>query len=347
MLLAYQLAIWLKCDYCSNHGHLQIVMSIRRFHYQVLCLLGLSLLLLGCSSRARANVPSTGIAISSTPADSTKTATPFLSSTNTVMVIPATHTPTPTNSPTHTSTPLPTDTPIPTGEPELVWNPAGDVIAPILLYHHISNAYIGNRYYVTPATFRTQLQTLRDWGYTSITVSTLVDTLIHGGDLPPRPVVITFDDGNLDIYQYAFPIMHEMGFVGTFYIVANRLHSNDFVDANQLIEMINDGWEVGSHSMSHVDLTLDHSVARYEILQSRLTLEDALGVPINTLAYPYGKIDEFVANKTSEYGYQAGMGLGLNWEHTLGSLFYLNRIEIQADYSLASLAALLPYSSKP
>jgi peptidoglycan/xylan/chitin deacetylase (PgdA/CDA1 family) len=325
-------------------------MRIHRLHYLVLCLFGLSFSLLGCSSLARANVQLNGTDLSSTtPATSTQTATPFPASTNTVMVIPPTFTSTATDTttPTNTSTPSPTATAVPTETPDLVLNPAGYVIAPILLYHHISDAYAGSRYYVTTDNFRAQLQALHDWGYSSITVSTLVDVLVNGGYLPPRPVVITFDDGNLDIYQYAYPIMHEMGFVGTFYIVANRLHSNGFVNASQLGEMINDGWEVGSHSMSHVDLTLDHSVARFEILQSRLTLEDALGVSINTFAYPYGKIDEFIADQTSQYGYQAAMGLGLSWEHTLGSLFYLNRIEIQGDYSLANLAVLLPYSSNP
>jgi hypothetical protein len=200
-------------------------MVIHRLRSLLWYLFGLSFLLVGCSSLARANVPMSGTVISATTAgNSTQTATPFLASTNTAMVIPptftptASFTPTPTNTSTPTNTPLPTDTPVPTQTPELVWNPAGHVIAPILLYHHVSDEYAGNRYYVTTDNFRAQLQALHDWGYTSITISTLVDVLIHGGNLPPRPVVITFDDGNLDIYQNAFPIMHEMGFVGTFYI---------------------------------------------------------------------------------------------------------------------------------
>jgi peptidoglycan/xylan/chitin deacetylase (PgdA/CDA1 family) len=324
-------------------------MSTNRLRLLVLRLVSLSMLLAGCSSPARADLQTTDPQLSPTSSNSTLiTPTPFQAVTNTAFLIPPSYTPTPTdtltpiNTPSPTSTPVPTNTPVPTETPALVWYPPGYIIAPILLYHHVSDVAPGNRYFVTLNNFRTQLQALTDWGYTSITMSQLVNVLINGGNLPPKPVVITFDDGNIDIYQNAFPIMHEMGFVGTFYIVANRLHSNGFVDAAQLGEMINDGWEIGSHSMSHVDLTLDHSVARFEILQSRITLEDALGVPINTFAYPYGKIDEFVANQTSEYGYQAGIGLGLNWEHTLGSLFYLNRIEIQGNYDLNTIAAYLP-----
>lgn len=305
----------------------------------------ISSLLLGCSLGVRANPETADPQPSPTLLrTSTSSPTPFRAVTNTPIVIPPTYTPSPTFTPTATDTPLPTDTPTPTDTPEPVYNPAGNVVAPILLYHHISDAGNGNRYYVTPDVFRTQLQALRDRGYTSITVTDLVNVIINGGDLPARPVVLTFDDGNIDIYQNAFPIMQEMGFVGTFYIVGNRLQSRYFVNADQLTEMIAAGWEIGNHSMSHIDLTKDHSVIGYEVATSRSMLEDALGVKINTFAYPYGIIDDFVVNKVSEYGYRAAMGLGTSWEHSWGTLFYLSRIEIQASYDMAKFATLLPWS---
>ena len=327
-------------------------MTINHKKLLVFQLLLISSILVGCSFGAQANIQNTD---PQSPPTTTPTptisATPFQAVTNTPIVLPPTFTASPTFTPTVTNTPLPTDTPtptetpIPTDTPEAVFNPGGYAVAPILLYHHISDAGMGNRYYVTPDVFRAQLQALRDWGYTSITISELVNVIINGGDLPARPVVITFDDGNNDIYDYAFPIMQEMGFVGTFYIVGNRLQSRYFVTPDELIEMINAGWEIGDHSMSHIDLTLDHSVIGYEAATSRSVLEDALGVKINTFAYPYGLIDEFVTNKISEYGYQAAMGLGRSWEHSWGTLFYLSRIEIQADYDMATFASLLPWSN--
>jgi peptidoglycan/xylan/chitin deacetylase (PgdA/CDA1 family) len=322
-------------------------MSIKRKILTKAWLIGLSVLLIGCSTAANANVQTAEPQLSPTSSyTSTNTATPFQARTNTPIVIPATYTPTSTFTPTPTNTPIPTDTPIPTPTPGMVWTPPGDVIAPILLYHHVSDEGNGNRYYVTLDDFRAQLQALRDWGYTSITVSDLVNVLINGGELPSRPVVITFDDGNVNIYQNAFPIMREMGFVGTFYIVANRLESKYYVNVEQLQEMADAGWEIGSHAMSHPDLTLDYSIIRYEVLQSRLNLEEATGKPVNTFAYPYGKTDEFVTTKVSEYGYTAGMGLGSSWEHTLGTLFYLSRIEVQGSYDLSKFASLLPWSGQ-
>lgn len=321
-------------------------MFIKRKSTLVIWLVGLSVLLIGCSTPANAYIQTVSPELSPTASyTATTSATPFQAITNTPIVILPSYTPTSTFTPTPTDTPVPTDTPIPTDTPAVVWNPPGHIIAPILLYHHVSDAGYSSRYYVTLDDFRAQMETLRDWGYTSITVSDLVNVLINGGELPDRPVVITFDDGNINIYQNAFPIMHEMGFIGTLYIVANRLDARLFINSEQLREMANDGWEIGSHGMSHADLTLDSSSMRYEVLQSRLTLEDATDEPVNTFAYPYGKTDEFVTNQVSEYGYRAGMGLGSSWEHTLGTLFYLSRIEIQGSYSLSKFASLLPWSN--
>ncbi|NJD59068.1 MAG: polysaccharide deacetylase family protein, partial [Anaerolineae bacterium] len=228
------------------------------------------------------------------------TATPFQAVSNTPMVKPPTSTTTPTFTPTATDTPLPTDTPAPTPTPAWVSLPAGHVQAPILLYHHISNDGYGNRYYVSVDDFRAQMETLRNLGYTAITITNLAEVLLNGGELPPRPVVITFDDGNLDVYENAFPIMRELGLVGTNYIVANRLEAKNFINPDQLREMGDAGWELGSHSMDHTDLTTDYSIANYEIRQSMLVLEEATGEPVSTFAYPYGKTDEFVSAKVSQ-----------------------------------------------
>ena len=321
-------------------------MSIKREILLVIWLLGVSLPLTGCVQGANAYLQTDDPQISPTATSTfTITPTPFMAMTNTPIIIPPSYTPTFTSTPTFTNTPVPTDTPVPTETPALIYTPPGHVIAPILLYHHVSDAGYGNRYYVTVEDFRTQMEALRGWGYSTITPSKLVDVLINGGELPPRPVIITFDDGNSNIYENAFPIMHDLGFVGAVYIVANRLQAKGFINAEQLKEMADDGWEIGSHAMSHADLTLDYSIARYEILQSRLTLEEATGESINSFAYPYGRTDEFVTNKVSEYGYRAGMGLGSSYEHTLWSLFYLSRIEIQGDYGMSKFTSLLPWTN--
>lgn len=249
----------------------------------------------------------------------------------------STYTPTPTPTRTSTVTPLPT--------PTATWSfvKAGDVKAPILLYHHVSDE-TANRYVIPVQTFREEMQALKDWGYTTITMTLLVDALVNGASLPPRPIVISFDDGNLNVYENAFPIMQEFHFVGVTYIIANRLESKDFVNTKQLKKLIAAGWEVGSHSSSHSMLTLNHDIVRYEVLQSRLDLEKALGVPVKTFAYPYGLMDPYVVQKVQDYGYRAAVGLGVQVEHTWSTLYYLSRREVQSDYNMEAFASLLPWT---
>jgi peptidoglycan/xylan/chitin deacetylase (PgdA/CDA1 family) len=218
----------------------------------------------------------------------------------------------------------------------------GRVVAPILLYHHVSSDGGGSRYFVDTENFRQQMKALQLGLYQHYPLSGQV--LIHGGELPARPVIITFDDGNLDVYANAFPIMQKMGFVGTMYIVAERLGNYNMVNAEQLAEMTAAGWEIGSHTMSHSDLTYNHWQLDYELQQSRSLLEDTLGVPVLTLAYPYGLRDDFIVEWAKEYGYIAGMGLGTFNEHTLDTLFFLSRREVYSEYDMTAFSTLLPWT---
>lgn len=314
-----------------------MVKPAARFVYfvRLMVLVGL---LTGCA-------PAPGLVVTNLPTQ--PEATPLAASTTPLPTLAWTLTPTssPEPSPTSTPTQAPSATPSPTLTPTWAYLEAGRVVAPILLYHHIAQNGDDNRYYVSPENFRAQMQYLRDLGCTSVTPSYLASVLMMGGDLPERPVVITFDDGNMDVYENAFPVMQEMGFVGAFYIVANRMGAGDFAGVDELTEMINAGWEVGSHSMSHVDLASNHTLVRQEILQSRLDLEEALDVPVKIIAYPFGLVDDYVFEKTVDYGYLAGMGLGNSNEHTWGTLYYLARREVQNEYDLAAFGALLPWQS--
>lgn len=255
---------------------------------------------------------------------------------------------------TASSTPLPSETatntvtPTPTTIPTATWavQGPGDVTAPILLYHHVDPDR-DNWYNVSPENFAEQMQALADWGYTTITISQLAKAITDGAPLPERPIVITFDDGHMSVYNYAFPIMQQYGFFGVNYLVANRLDVDGFLSPSELGELEKAGWEVGSHGFTHSDLTLDHSLAFDEIFYSRNEIEEILGLEVNTFAFPYGSVDNYLYNRVEDWGYLAAVGLGKSYFHNQYSLFYLSRIEIEYEYTLEDFAALLPWSSTP
>ena len=286
-------------------------------------------------------------------------------STPDVMAFFMTETPTPTATPvpTATFTPLPTATatliptatatppPTATATPVLTVKGPGKILCPILLYHHIKAVAqvpvpaVAVQTYISPDNFRAEMQALKDWGYTAIPISLLVKAINFGAPLPDRPVVITFDDGDISIYNTAFPIMKEFGFVGVNYIVANRLDSVGFINTAQLKEMIAAGWEVGSHSMTHTDLTTSPDLD-WEIGQSKADLEDALGVKVTTFAYPFGSYSDHIIDKVSGF-YSAAVGLGPFLEQTPQYIYYLWRRPVEYQWDIPTFGSNLPWNTPP
>jgi peptidoglycan/xylan/chitin deacetylase (PgdA/CDA1 family) len=229
--------------------------------------------------------------------------------------------------------------------PAWAWHPAGAVTAPILLYHRIEEHGEFDRFRVSPEDFRSQMETLKAQGYTTITISRLVEAVTIGAELPPRPVVITFDDGWLSVHEEAFPVMQELGMVGVVYIISSGIYSDPaMMHIDELQQLAAAGWELGSHTQTHPDLTGGDSNLHDEIAGSRADLEAALGVPIKTIAYPFGLIDDRTAAEASTAGYTAGVGLGKSSEHTTWTLHYLSRREVHGTMDLAAFEALLPWN---
>ncbi len=281
---------------------------------------GISILLSGCGAGLFTTATSTPT-ITFTPRPPTETAT---------------LTNTPTITPTFTITPSPTPT----------WVHQGPkaVVVPIILFHHVSVSPINSQYYVPPEKFDEELKLLRDWQYTTITIEMLLKAIKEGTNLPPRPLIISFDDGNLDNYTNAFPIMQKYGFTGVLYIVGNYMGADNYLNADQIKEMAAAGWEVGSHSMRHLDLTLlDPEVQRYEVVESKKFLEKALGMPIKTIAYPFGTSDSAVIDYAHFAGYVAGMSLGFTDDQGTSNLFTLQRRDIKGTYTVKQFALFLPW----
>lgn len=249
--------------------------------------------------------------------------------------------------PSPTSNPSSTANLVPSQTPTFTYHPAGMVTAPILLYHHIAPPVNDSRYYVDPEVFKTQMEELLASGYTTISMATLVSVMKNGGMLPDRPVVITFDDGNLDVYQNAFPVMKSLGMVGTVYIVTQSLNDPRYMGADVLTEMIQAGWEVGSHTRTHSILANSTLGLKEELYQSRIDLEKLLNVPVRSISYPFGLTSDYILKKASEYGYESGAGLGGGSDHPPATAMYLTRIEVRESYSLGKLGSLLPWWDGP
>ncbi len=253
--------------------------------------------------------------------------------------------------PTDTFTPPPTETlpptftftPTLTPEPQWSFQGPGDVVVPILLYHHIGVSPSNSSYYVLPYEFEQQMYFLHEWGYQTISVELMIKAIKEGAELPTKPIILTFDDGSDSIYTTALPVLQKYNFTGTAYLVYNYIGAPSFVNIEEIQELYAAGWEIGSHGINHIDLTKYPNKQGEEIVESRQKLRNLLDIPILTFAYPYGTYDEDSLHYVYYAGYIGAMGLGVDMHQGKNNQYYLYRREIKGAYDLQTFASFLPW----
>ncbi len=170
---------------------------------------------------------------------------------------------------------------------------------PILVYHHVLPYYSTQPFsdYTRPWVvntddFRLQMDYLSAHGYHTITLNRLFDALYYGGPLPPKPIVLTFDDGDEEHYRLVYPILLQHHFTAMFYIITGQVGWPMRMGWPQIREMLAHGMQIGSHTVHHVNLAnllnVSEFAAQQELQQSRQALEQNLGFVIQQFCYPYG-----------------------------------------------------------
>ena len=188
---------------------------------------------------------------------------------------------------------------------------------PILMYHQIVAAEPEDIHAVRIEAFESQIVWLREQGYESVTVE---EQFIDQASAQPgsslRRIAITFDDGYLDAFTNALPILKKYNFKATLFLVAKRvgcvndwdqapgLRGAPLLDWHHINEMVDHGINFGAHTCTHPDLTaIPAWQAEEEIRDSRRIIEDRLQTPIRAFSYPYSRFDESIVKMVAENGY--------------------------------------------
>ncbi len=165
---------------------------------------------------------------------------------------------------------------------------------------------------VPPDRFAAQMAALAAAGWHTITASELSTDVADGRRPPARTFVITFDDGYDDGFTYALPILQAHGFRATFYVITGRIGDSpgplQSLTPEHVQALAAAGMEIGDHTVSHADLpALTETLMRYQIVAAAARIEQLVGSPPTTLAYPYGARDAAVIREVAA----AGFGLAL------------------------------------
>jgi peptidoglycan/xylan/chitin deacetylase (PgdA/CDA1 family) len=237
--------------------------------------------------------------------------------------------------------PAPASATAPAGEvrnatPQPDWRPHTGPV-PILEYHVLGPAPEDAPYpelYVTRPDFHQQMNWLDDHGYEAVTLEAVEQAWYHGGTLPAKPVVISFDDGYRPQFTYALPELRTHGWPG----VLNLKAEGSDLYASNVEAMIDAGWELASHTIDHSDLTtLGTAELEEEVAGSREILRREYHVSVKNFCYPAGQFDSTVIAAVEAAGY-AGATTEIPGAAESDSPYELARFEILGSTGVSGLA---------
>lgn len=212
--------------------------------------------------------------------------------------------------------------------------------APILIYHSVRPHTAGEsplqKYYdVSPDSFEKQLQYLKDHNYVVIGLDFLAIALDQNIILPPKSVVITFDDGWSNQYTHAFPLLRKYNYTATFFIFTNAIGHDYFLTWDQVRVLNNSGMTIGGHTKSHPYLLEIHDpdTLQDEIIGGKRIIEEQIGQEIGLFAYPYGSYTNQIIDIVKEAGYVAARSAYKGTHHTRDDLFKLKGVEVTDDFN--------------
>ncbi|MGI8470337.1 MAG: polysaccharide deacetylase family protein [Pyrinomonadaceae bacterium] len=209
---------------------------------------------------------------------------------------------------------------------------------PILTYHSIDES--GSVISIRAETFRAQMKFLSENNFNVVSLKTFGKHLAENKNLPPKTIILTFDDGFENFYTTAFPVLNEYNFTATVFLITDycgkfndwsgnlsTLAPRKLMGWKEIRELSENNIEFAAHSRTHPDLTkLSVAEAEREMAESKLTIEENLGAEVTDFAYPYGIFNATVRN-LAEKNFRTACSTNLGKTKSADDLFSLKRID--------------------
>jgi peptidoglycan/xylan/chitin deacetylase (PgdA/CDA1 family) len=230
---------------------------------------------------------------------------------------------------------------------------------PTLLYHRLlpkaaveSGEIINHEptYVSYDTAFAEQMAYLDREGYTTISLNDFVAFQEGHKSLPAKSIMLTFDDGFMSVYRYAFPVLKQHRMMATIFVTPDPASENFRKNApldlpltrEQMCEMSDHGIAIESHGMTHRYLTdMEPAAVRWELEESKRVLEEIVRKPVRFLAIPSGAYNRTVRQLAKEVGYRALFSMLKGSNNARSNRYALRRMVVARDFTLEDFQRIL------
>lgn len=215
---------------------------------------------------------------------------------------------------------------------------------PVVMYHRVINIVENEGFhgtYIYEDIFRKYLKYLKENNYEVITFKDLEKISWRNRfNLNKKYIILTFDDGYVDNYKIAFPILKEFGFTATIFLMAESTYNEWDVNASNekafplmtkemILEMQNYGIEFGAHTFNHPKINkISNQEIEYQVIECKKILEEKIGEKIIIFAYPYGILNDYAKEMAKKAGYTFAVATDSGPVCLSDDLFQIRRIAI-------------------
>lgn len=234
---------------------------------------------------------------------------------------------------------------------------------PVLCYHHIRDIQMAGKadkgYEVTVAQFKAQMKALADSGYQTVLPDQLYAYLTKGTPLPPKPVMITYDDTSEEQFSIGKTEMDKYGFKGVYFIMTISIGRPRYMTKEQIKQLSDEGHAIGSHTWDHhrVDRLKNENTIEYrgqkkvvnewdfQLANSRAQLEEITGKPVQYFAYPFGIWSKEAIPEIEKRGYKMAFQLSTPRD-SAQPLYTVRRMIVSPEWSAAGMIKVMKSTFK-
>jgi len=221
---------------------------------------------------------------------------------------------------------------------------------PVLMYHEVSAVcpdrteenYMTPIYNLSSSAFEQQLQTIATLGFATGFVHDI------GGDISDdeNVVFLTFDDGCIGNYTEALPLLLKYGQKATFFVTINLIGTDNYMNWDQVKDLVDHGMAVQSHAINHEHLTvLSGERLMNELVGSKKIIEDKILKPVTAISFPHGSYNQQTVNCAVDAGYSVlcTSNVSYNYMHNSkkSGVFILGRVAVTTNMTIESFTGLV------